>query len=102
MLHGENGLAARLFDCIDKAARASCRRNEILMFETLEAYIDEYSGFSDLVLDNFRSIFLYYFLFCSLVFAAFSMYHLANLAKRRIKKRIILKLSSWFGYFFEN
>ena len=78
----ENGLIWRTYDCADKLIRANCRASKVTMFETLEQFIDETTGFSDLVLDNFRFIFLYYFLFCSLVFVAFGVHHLVKLVKK--------------------
>ena len=78
----ENGLISKTHDCVDNLARTSCRASKVSQLESLEAYIEEYSGFSDLPLDNFRFIFLYYFLFCSLVFVAFGVHHLVKLVKK--------------------
>ena len=81
--HSENGLISRTYYCADKLSRANCRASKVTMFETLEQFIDEATGFSDLVLDNFRFIFLYYyFLFCSLVFVAFGVHHLVKYVKK--------------------
>ena len=80
--HSENGLISRTYNCADKLSRANCRASKVTMFETLEQFIDETTGFSDLVLDNFRFIFLYYFLFCSLVFVAFCVHHLFKFVKK--------------------
>ena len=87
MRHAEHGMLNKMYDCTDNAARASCRgsKNSLSLFESIEAYMDDYefSGFSDLVLDNFRFIFLYYFLFCSLVFVSFCVHHLVKYVKKR-------------------
>ena len=81
MRNAERGLMARLYDCIDTAASESCRTSKVTVFGTLEAYIDEHSHFANLVLDNFRFIFLYYFLACSLVFVAFAVHLLVKFDK---------------------
>lgn len=94
MRQTENGLWSRVFDCIDQTGREACRKSEISLFETLKDYMDEYSsstsGTSNLALDNFRFIFLYDFLFGSLLFAAFCVYHLVKL----VRKRLITRLSA--------
>lgn len=71
----------KTYDCFNKASRAPCRGSKNSLFECLEAYIDEHSSTSDLVLDNFRFIFLYYFLACSLVFVAFAVHLLVKFDK---------------------
>ena len=89
MRHTENGMMSEMFACIDKQATASIRKDKVQVFETVEAFVDEFSGFSYLVLDNFRFIFLYYFLFGSLSLLAFFVHHLVNkLAKKRNKRRL--------------
>lgn len=52
------------------------------MFESLEDYIETFSSFSDLEIENFYFIFLYYGLICSLVFVAFSVHHLVKFARK--------------------
>ena len=83
MSYTENGLSERLVYCIDQAARSSCRNSKIELFESLDQYIEEYSGFSHLVLANFRFIFLYYILYCSLAFVAFGVHHLVKFVSKR-------------------
>ena len=80
--HSENGLISRTYYCADKLSRTNCRASKVTLFETLEQFIDETTGFSDLVLDNFRFIFLYYFLLCSLFFVAFCVHHLVKFVKK--------------------
>lgn len=80
----ENGLYSKGFDCVDQVARESCRRAKVKMIETVEEFIDEQSGFSDLVLENFRFIFTYYFVLCSLVFIAFLIHHLIKFVNKSI------------------
>lgn len=86
MRHSENGVIARTYECVDGAARDSCRKSGVSVFESLDEYIDvyiqQYSGFADLGYDNFESIFLYYFLLCSLIFVAFSVHHLVKFARK--------------------
>ena len=86
----ENGLISRTYDCADQSAQSNCRASKLSLLESLDAYIEEYSGFSDLVLDNFRFIFLYYFLACSLAFVAFDAHHLVKFVKKNVKKNAIL------------
>ena len=83
-----------MLDCIDKNGRESCRAAKIGLFENLTKFIEEYSGFSNLVLENFSRLFLYYFLICSLVFVAFCLHHLVKVAK---KSTLILELASQFA-----
>lgn len=81
MLNIEHGVFTMLYNCIDNEAKESCHNSKLSVFETLAVYIQEFTGFSNLVLDNFASIFHYYFLFCSLVFVAFCMHHLVKFIK---------------------
>ena len=84
MSYAESGLFARTADCVEAVGRESCRTSKvkITVFEKIEDYIEQHSEFSDLVLPNFGSIFLYYFLFFALIFFAFCIHHLVKLAKR--------------------
>ena len=78
-----------MYGCIDRVARNSLRSSKIALFENLEQYVQENSGgFSDLEFQNFRLIFLYYFLVCSLVFVVACVVHLVNFTK--IKTKIIV------------
>lgn len=72
-----------MYSCFDEEARASCRASKTLLFEKLDQYIEFYSGFSDLVLDNFHFTFLYFALLGTLVFVAFCVHHLAKYFKRK-------------------
>lgn len=66
----EYGLTNRMFECIVKSAKSVVRNNEFSLFANLKSYIEEFSGsFSNLILENFRYIFIYYFLFILLAFA---------------------------------
>lgn len=81
-------MVVRMVDCIEKEAKESFRRNEIRLFSNLDEYLDEYSRFSDLVLDNFRFVFLYYFLFALLVISIAFVHHgLVLFAKTMIRRR---------------
>lgn len=93
MRHLEAGLFKRLYEgCIEQVGRDSFRASKMRLFESLEAYVNEYSGFSDLVLDNFWPIFRYYFFICSLVFVTFCAHHLTKLIeKRTIFVRLLLR-----------
>lgn len=79
----ESGLWSRMFDCTERAGRASCRASKVSIFESLDEYVSTYSSSSDLSMNNFHLIFLYYFLFCSLIFVAFCLHHLVKFIKRR-------------------
>ena len=81
--HFENGMVGSMYDCFEKEAMATVRRSNVSYFESLEEYIEEYSGFSDLDLENFRYIFLYYFLFGSLIFIVFLMHRLVKGSSNR-------------------
>ena len=81
MSYTESGMFTKMADCMDAVGQESCRASKITVFGTLKDYIEEHSKFSDLVLPNFGSIFLYYFLFFALIFFAFCMHHLLKLVK---------------------
>ena len=53
------------------------------IFRTLKEFVDENSGFENLVLSNFQAIFLYYFSICSLVLGAFLLDHLVRFVRKR-------------------
>ena len=94
MLYNENGLMENLFASTDRISGASSRKGGISIFETLEDYVEEHVGFADLVLSNFRFIFIYYALICSLVFLTFCVHHLVNFVKKRAS--ILLRpLKNW-------
>ena len=42
--HCENGLISLMYQCFDDAAMVSSRASKTTVFETLDAYIEEYSG----------------------------------------------------------
>ena len=81
--HIENGLMKKLDECKANAGMDSTRKHGISVFESLEEFIEDSSGFSNLGMPNFRYIFLFYFLICSLIFVAFCVHHLANFIKKR-------------------
>lgn len=60
----------------------SSRRSGVHVLESTEAYIQEFSGFANLGFKNFMYIFIYYFLFGSLVLVAFCVHRLVGFAKR--------------------
>ena len=78
----EMGMWSRLSQCTDESSRTSCRLSEISVFESLDEYIEEYSGFSDLELENFRFLFLYYALACLLTFTTFITHHLVKFIRK--------------------
>ena len=82
MRYTEQGFFKNQNDCINRAARSSCRRSNVLLIESLDAYLDEAEGFSGLVFANFRQIFLFYSFFCLLLCVAFAVHHLAKLVKK--------------------
>ena len=82
LLHFEGGHVLSMYDCFEKSSMAAARSSNASYFESLEEYIEKYSGFSDLDLENFRYIFLYYFLFNLLVFAVFLVPFLVKLSKK--------------------
>ena len=85
-------MVARMYKCVDETAKASCRTSKIDLFGNLEQFINEYSGFSDLVFENFQSIFIYYGLFGALLFVAFCV-HLFYSAK--LVSALIKALGRW-------
>ena len=81
-------MVTRMFDCIAKQAKDVFRNEGISLFTNVEAYVEAYAGFSDLVLDNFRFVFLYYFLFGLQIFAvAFVHQCLVMFSKTMTRKR---------------
>ena len=82
--HIESGIFRKMFDCLDKTAIGCARSAKIELFDSLASYVENYSGFSNLVFENFKHIFIYYGLICSLVFAAFCVHHLIKFLEKRI------------------
>ena len=80
--HNECGLFERMFDCLDQAAKASCRSSKLEVLESLDAYAEECTRFSNLGFYNFRFIFRYGLIICLLVFTAFCAHHLTEPAKQ--------------------
>lgn len=96
MRHTENGVFTRLQDCFERVGKTSLRSSsKMSVFESVEDYENEYSNFSDLVLDNFRIIFLYYFLFCSLLLATFYVHQLLQLARIVACVTAVFKFHWW-------
>ena len=87
MRQNEVGLTKMMYSCIDKAARASCRSSKIALYETVDEYTKEHEGFSDLIVANFRFLFLNFFIFCFLVLVAFWAHRLVIYGKEKKKKR---------------
>lgn len=50
----------------------------VKVLRTLNDYVSEHSGFANLNLDNFRTIFLLHFSICFLAFIAFSIHYLVK------------------------
>ena len=71
--------------CMANAATEQTRASKIKVIENVEQYNEEFLvAASVLVVANFKSIFQYYFIFCSLIFAAFVIHYLVKFAKNRI------------------
>ena len=88
----EHGLTAKMYLCVNQAAREACRISKIALFQNEEDYVSEYSGgFSDLGYENFARIFLYHSLLCSLLFAAFAGHHSFKLIKFVLSQSASLK-----------
>ena len=81
----EHGLMRKMENCMAQSAESSCRASRITVIGDVDQYTEEYTAASDLVLENFRYIFLYHFLICSLLLLAFGLHHLARLAKSRVR-----------------
>lgn len=80
----ENGIMSQLFVCVRQASQDTCRASRVSIFESIESFVEEFSEFSDLVLENFRYIFLYHFLICSLVFVTFGVHCMVKFARRNV------------------
>ena len=81
-----------MFECIVKSAKSVVRNNEFSLFANSKDYIEEYSKFSNLILENFSLLFLYYFLFCSLVFAVAFGHHVLVMITKMMTRRKNLRL----------
>lgn len=80
----ENGLTANMYECASSCAAEPSWMPMVKVFRTLNDYVSQHSGFANLTLDNFRTIFLLHFSICFLVFIAFSMHHLVKFVKSRV------------------
>lgn len=85
--YNEAGFFVRLFRRIESEKERLSRAKQVALFETVEQFIEEFAGFSDLVLPNFRSIFFIYFLFGAFVLATFFVHRLVKFTKERIRFR---------------
>lgn len=63
----QHGILVRMRNCFGQHTFSAAQKT-IRLFRSINDYIDEKTEFSDLVLTNFQSIFLTYFLACSAVF----------------------------------
>lgn len=87
--NSEAGLLSKVYTCARELSQTNCRISKVTIFESVPEYIEQYSGFSDLILENFHSIFVYFFLVCSLIFVAFCMHHLVKCVEKR---RVLIRL----------
>ena len=74
---------------------AAARSSNASYFESLEEYIEKYSGFSDLDLENFRYIFQYRFIFNLVALALFLVPFLVKLAKKLWISITLQMLRGW-------
>lgn len=82
----ENGMIIKMYKCAHHNSRAACRTEGVSLFQNLDEYIKENSGqFSDLVLNNFWSIFFSYFVACFIAFSAFCVHNLVKFVKNVIE-----------------
>ena len=76
----------KMYKCAHHNSRAACRTEGVSLFQNLDEYIKENSGqFSDLVLNNFWSIFFSYFVACFIAFSAFCVHNLVKFVKNVIE-----------------
>ena len=86
----EMGLVRQVLKLMYEDLNAITRSN-VEIFVSLEDYIKEYTKNEDLDVDNFSAIFLFYFMFCSLVGLLF----LLNVSCHYVKRnafRLLLRL----------
>lgn len=105
MLYNEHGISSKLTQCFDRVTKEACRVSGVLVFRDLDKFVESRSGFSNLVLDNFRFILLYYFLFCSMVFVAFCLQSFTKCTKMiriflMIIRKIVKKITNSFRFRF--
>ena len=82
MSYNEDGLLGRIYQSFANEKERLARVHQVALFESTEEFVGEHSGFSNLGIKNFMYIFIYYFLFGSLVLVAFCVHRLVGFAKR--------------------
>lgn len=83
----ESGLFDNVKQCQQGNSEITAGYN-LKVFKGISEFVGSKSGFSNLVLGNFRTIFVGYFAICSLIFLAFCLHHLVVfLQKNKRNKR---------------
>lgn len=86
MNYAESGLFIRLYNGFEMERDRVSQADRIPLFGTEEAYMEEYSNFSNLCLDNFHYILIFYAIAGSLAIVAFAVHHLVKFI-RKVRKR---------------
>ena len=85
----ESGFSFKLFECMDSNTELACNLKKMKLFSSLNQFLaSESSKFSNLILNNFRTIFLGYFLTCGCIFAVFCLNRLVNRLMQMVKNRV--------------
>lgn len=79
--HTEHGYFVKSNLCTEQVAKKACRLSKIKIYDRVDEYVNDFLHFSDLVLANFRYIFLDFFAFCSFVFVIFCVHRSIGYAK---------------------
>lgn len=93
-LYIEHGLSNQVYRCMD-SNREIATRSEIKLLDNVENFIDEYIGFSELVVGNFSTIFYFYFFICLAITLIFVTKILLSILKRKIaaiQRRICVRI----------
>lgn len=73
---------------MDSNTELACNLKKMKLFSNLNQFLaSESSKFSNLILNNFRTIFFGYFLVCGAIFAVFCLHFLLNRLIQRFKNR---------------
>lgn len=84
MIYSEHGQFEKMYRGLESNRDKAHWISQMVIYSEAKKFVEDNStSFSNLGFANFRFIFLYFFLVCSLLFVAFSMHRLIEFVKRQ-------------------
>lgn len=88
------------YGCIETNAYIGLRR-KVPFYISISKFVDDHTGFSDLVLSNFKTIFLLYFAICLAILCVCLLQNSANYLKNYLVPNCF-NLTAWFLLVWKN